>query len=455
MQKSKFLRGQFMSDTLSLLKDGDTALYMRVYGYYKALITEGKLTANSRLPSVRRCAAELSVSRTTVEAAYMQLAADGYIISRPQSGYYVTDAAFKKKKSASPLNPQSEKNKILYDFSSLKADRESFDFNLWRRYLKSALRQDDRLLNYGEAQGERELREVIAKYIGEKRNVVCSADDIVIGAGVQSLLHILCGILGREKKIAFQDKTFYQGIAVFEDHGCEVTENEEEADIIYTSPSHTNRWGGTMPVQERFDLIRRAEKNGTLIIEDDYDNEFGYFNRPTPSLQGLDGGNCVIYIGTFSKLLLPSIRISFMVLPESLLKIYIKRAKLYNQTVSTTEQIALCQFIRDGHLSSRIKKVRRLYTQKTMLLNAAVNDVFGSCVHTYIGETGFVIRTELDLPYTSEEAALRARRAGIAVSLCGEDGGRPQILLSCSSVKAEDFEKSMKILKDALFKDMK
>ena len=141
--------------------------------------------------------------------------------------------------------------------------------------------------------------------------------------------------------------------------------------------SHINSWGDVMPTQERLELLKQAHENGTLIIEDDYDSEFGYFNRPTPSLQGLDGGENVVYLGTFSKLLVPSIRISFMILPEKLKSAYKKKANAYSQTVSTTDQIALCQFIRDGHMSRRIKKVRKLYSQKAVELNNAIHSVFG------------------------------------------------------------------------------
>lgn len=439
-----------MKETFIKLNDGTQPLYMRVYGYYKGLIADGRLSAGAKLPSVRRCASELNVSRTTVEAAYLQLAADGYIISRPQSGYYVTDVVIKEKKKSALTDSKEQGSQVIFDFASLKADRESFDFDLWRRYLKSALRQDDRLLSYGVPQGERELREVIAKYISEKRNVVCDADNIVIGAGVQSLLHILCGILRPEETICFKDKTFYEGIAIFKDHRFNICDDENDADILYVSPSHTNKWGDIMTTEKRLELIRRAEENNMLLIEDDYDSEFGYFNHPTPSLQGLAAGKNVVYIGTFSKLLLPSIRISFMILPDSLMSGYKAKKSLYIQTVSTTEQIALCQFIRDGHLSGRIRKVKKLYTQKAMELRKAIDKTFGKTVKTHMGETGFVIRMELDLPMSSHEVQKKALEAGIAVIDGGENSGKPQIMLSCSSVKSEDFERSIKLLKNCL-----
>ena len=413
------------------LSGREHTLYMEVYDYYKSLILTEKLPKASRLPSIRRCSAELGVSRTTVENAYLQLAADGYILSKPQSGYYVTDiASHSQKKSENVKKSDTKKKEIIYDFASLKADRESFDFDLWRRYLKSALRQDDRLLSYGEVQGEAELRQVLSKYITENRNVMCSEDDIVIGAGVQSLLNILCGIIGDRKSVFFRDPSFLQGIAIFDDHKFTVTKSESNADVIYISP-------------------KQAHENGTLIIEDDYDSEFGYFNRPTPSLQGLDGGENVVYIGTFSKLLVPSIRISFMILPEKLKSAYKKKANAYSQTVSTTDQIALCQFIRDGHMSRRIKKVRKLYSQKAVELNNAIHSVFGKRANTHIGQTGFIIKLRLDCELSADEIIKRAEKSGISLRT-GEQSEKPQFLLSCSSVKTEDFLPAMQLLKAAI-----
>ena len=432
------------------LSNRESILYMEVYGYYKSLILTGKLQNGSKLPSVRRCAVELGVSRTTVENAYLQLAADGYILSKPQSGYYVTDiASYSQKKSGVSKKSEERKNKIVYDFASLKADKESFDFDLWRRYLKSALRQDDRLLSYGEVQGEAELRQVLSKYITENRNVMCTEDDIVIGAGVQSLLHILCGIIDDRRTVFFRDASFLQGIAIFDDHKFTVTDREKDAEVIYISPSHINSWGDVMPTQERLELIKQAKKNGTLIIEDDYDSEFGYFNRPTPSLQGLDGGENVVYLGSFSKLLVPSIRISFMILPEKLKTAYRKKAEAYSQTVSTTDQIALCQFIRDGHMSRRIKKVRKLYAQKAIELNNAIKTVFGDRAKTHIGQTGFIIRLELDCDISVDEIMRRAEKNGISLR-GGEQSDKRQLLLSCSSVKTQDFLPAMQLLKKAI-----
>lgn len=438
---------------LSQLNNDSLPLYMRVYEYYKQLIADGKLAAHSKLPSIRRCSSELSVSRTTAEAAYFQLSADGYIISKPQSGYFVTDIASRSKKSIIGKTEENEiSDNIIYDFSSLSADRESFDFALWRRYIKSALREDERLLSYGEAQGEAELRGALCKYITTQRNAVCTKENIVIGAGVQSLLHILCSIIPNSKSVYFKDPSFIQGKAVFSDHGFKIIDNMENADIVYISPSHTNSRGDVMTTAERLELIRFAEKENKLIIEDDYDSEFGYFNRPSPSLQGLDGGRNVIYISTFSKLLLPSIRLSFMILTDVALKEYRKKSELYNQTASKTEQIALCQYIRDGHLSSRVRKIKKLYAQKTKQLSLIIKKVFKDKAKIHIGETGFIIWLEINSSLSQDEIVKRAKKSGVAVKASDLSLALPQILLSCSAVHTEDFQKAAERLYNCIFK---
>ena len=153
-------------------------LYLQVYHYYKDLIMSRRLQPGNKMPSLRKCAQELRLSRTTIESAYLQLAADGYIISKAQSGYYVTDIAEKTHEEKRALAP--EETLCLYDLSSSGVDKESFRFDLWQRYLKSALRQNDRLLSYGEPQGEADLRQALCDYVREKRNIVCSPEDIVV-----------------------------------------------------------------------------------------------------------------------------------------------------------------------------------------------------------------------------------------------------------------------------------
>jgi len=438
------------------LENEEIPRYLRVYNYYKELILSGKLTAQTKLPSIRKGSAQLQMSRTTMETAYMLLAAEGYIVSRPQSGYYVTDIAERQKSRAKVggARKKREGTKIRYDFVTSGVDRESFRFELWRRYMKSALRQDERLLSYGEPQGEQEFREVLCGYLQEMRSVICTPEQIVVGAGVQTLLQILCPLLKGRGKIAFYNPEFLQGRAVFEDYGFEMAADyhEEGTGMYYISPSQMAKWEGVMPVADRLSLIGEAAGRNLLIIEDDYNSEFRYFQRPTPSLQGLSGGRGVIYLGTFSKMLLPSIRMSFMVLPPELLEEYEKRKNRYNQTASKAEQIAITQFIRDGHLTGQIRKSRKIHMAKAAELARAAEKVFGKRVQAKVGEAGFQVMLIFRTESTSREIAERARRVGVAVLPVPpalENGNQEKtaaIMLVCANVAVHDYEEAMEKL---------
>ena len=435
--------------------------YLQVYDYYKDLIVTGRLMPGTKMPSIRRGAVQLGLSRTTIETAYLCLAADGYIISRPQSGYYVTDRTATNVYHQSAPNAEAnttQEPKILYNFTSNNVDADSFDFNLWRRYIKSTLRQDGRMLTYGEPQGEYELREVVCRYVANKRNAVCRPENIVIGAGSQALLNILCPLIRARQTVCFHDTRFAQGMVIFEDYGFDVEKDKENASVLYMTPSHMTSLGDVMSVEKRLALLKECAVHDRLIIEDDYDNEFRYFSKPIPCLQGLAGGENVVYLSTFSKLLLPSIRLSFMILPDSLLPLYEQKKALYNQTASKSEQLALCQFLRDGHLDSQIRKLKRLYAGKAKTLSTLLEVAFGTRAQVYMGESVFLVHLKINCSLSSDELCDRAAADGIMVFPIHKTGkkseGYAHIALSCCEVPAEKFpdavDRLRRVLSDSL-----
>ncbi len=426
-------------------------LYLKVYQYYRELIQKGQLPPGTKMPSLRKCAAELCLSRTTVENAYLQLAADGYIISRPQSGYFVTERSQKPQVLKKEQTPKALS--CRYDLASSGVDRESFHFDVWRRYIKSALRQSQRLLSYGEPQGEADFRQTLCEYIRDRRNILCTADDIVVGAGVQSLLHILCPLIRDKKSVSFPNPSFLQGSTVFADYGFSVHYRDKDCGVIYVSPAHMTKWGEIMPVSRRLELIRYASQHNGLIIEDDFENEFVYLQKPTPSLYSLCQGQGVVYIGSFSRLLLPSIRISFMVLPAELKDAYKEKASAYNQTASKAEQIALCQFIRDGHLAAQTRRLKRLYSQKLRQLVEDVQKVFGETGSIQIGSAGTSIALTLSSRHPAREILSQAEQEGLRLQILKEEEGMVTFLLSCSSMPAEDFLPALSLLRDILARE--
>ena len=426
--------------------------YFTLYEHFRSLILDGSLSEDSKLPSIRECAASFEKSRTTVETAYDMLAADGYIISKPQSGFYV--CAVNK---ANRIEPEKEeKVSYRFDLSTPSADKTAFNFTLWRKYVKGALRFDERLLSYGEVQGESDLRQAICDYVKKERGVFCSAEQIVVAAGTQSLIGILCAMLPEKKSVLFAGSNFIQGKAVFDAHGKDVSGmldieealeklQESKPDIIYTSPSHIDRWGSVMSSTQRRKLLSLAEKCGSLLIEDDYDSEFRYVSKPISPLRAMNNGENVLYIGTFSRLLLPSIRISFMVLPAALMSDYRKIAPLFNQTASKAEQLALCSFLRDGHLSSQIKKQRRHYAAKTAEMLSIASKKLSEGIRAEECAGSYLIRLIFSGDRSAAEICEKARGEGIKMQPVDDFGGA-RILLNVSGISTEDFAEVLEIL---------
>lgn len=416
--------------------------YLDIYNYIKKEIISGQIGYGGRLPSVRKASELFSVSRTSVQNAYFALAADGFIISEPQSGYYVS---YRTPKKDEKKEQAKDDNKIRYNFTSSAADGESFDFDIWRRHIKAALRLDSRLLSYSEPQGEYELRQAISEYIRDKRNVTASADRIVIGAGVQSLLQILCSLIGGNKTVSFPDRSFVQGASLFTDYGFDVRYRHKDADIIYVSPSHMTRWGDVMPNKRRVELVKYSAKKESLVIEDDYESDFQYNSKPTPSLYALSGGNNVIYIGSFSKLLLPSIRISFMVLTQELSDKYKNNIYKFSQTASKTEQLALCSFIRDGNLKAQIRKTRRFYTAKNKRFYNMLKKAFPKA-NIEISENllQVIITTDFFKPENTFD------EYGVKVFIEKRDENKITLVLNPGSIPEKELENSVNALKKAI-----
>lgn len=416
--------------------------YNELYNRIKKEITDRQIDYGKKLPSVRKASELYGVSRTTVQNAYFALSADGYIISEPQSGYYVS---YKKKKKSAESKAENTSDKIKFDFTTDTADRDSFDFNIWRRYIKSALRQDDKLLSYSEAQGELLLREAIADYIREKRNVTASADRIVIGAGVQTLLSVFCSLIDNRGTVSFPDRSFVQGASLFSDYGFDVKYRNKDAYIIYVTPSKMTRWGDVMPNKRRVELVAHSAQNGSLVIEDDFESDFLYNTKPTPSLHALSGGSNVVYLGSFSKLLLPSIRISFMILTEELAEKYKQNIFKFNQTASKTEQIALYKFINDGHLKAQIRKTRRFYTAKTKLFAEKLKTEFPTA-NIEISENALQIIMKTDFNKNTDTFL----QNGIKIFIDEYKNGRIKLCLNTSSISEKDFDSAVKSLKKSL-----
>ncbi|WP_102693414.1 MocR-like pyridoxine biosynthesis transcription factor PdxR [Rummeliibacillus pycnus] len=368
---------------IQLEKDSTTPLYEQLYEEIKKGIIEGTIAVNSKLPSKRKLAEFLLISQTTVELAYSQLIAEGYITSKPRVGFFVE--AIEELAYVEKTTPDSNVLKyppeptILIDFNPGKIDTASFPFTTWRKYAKDAIDYHEKeLLLIGSAQGEPELREQIASYLYQSRGVLCSPAQIVLGSGTEQLLPMIMKLLGEDNQYAIENPGYSLTHHIFnqynqrvipievDDDGIQVQHLENScANIAYVTPSHQFPTGAVLSASRRSQLLNwAAQDESRFIIEDDYDSEFRYIGKPIASLQGMDHRDTVIYISTFSKSLMPSLRIAYFVIPKKLLARYHNMFTYYTSTVPRFEQHILAQFMRDGHFSKHLNRMRKIYRKK-------------------------------------------------------------------------------------------
>ena len=386
--------------TLEAKETAGRALYLQIYDNIKNQILSGEALADEKLPSLRSLAKSLGISITTAELAYNQLLVEGYVVSRPQSGYYVAEVVSvgshspAKSDSSSDSDTAQKDTSIIYDIrdytlegSPYLYDLSCFDFNKWKKCTAKVFNDYSHLLLFESSpQGEAALRFEIAKYIYSSRGVTARPEQIVIGAGTQQITSHLSRILRQMDihHVSLESPGYLPVQRQFADGGFTISHipvAEDGIEIerlpvnipsaVYVSPSNQFPTGAVMPVGRRYELLEWARANRSIIIEDDYDSELRYFGRPVPALQGLDDSGSVVYLGSFSSTLFPAVKISYMVLPEQLSTIFDKTKDQYTQTCSKAEQLTLAFFMEDGYYYTGIKKLRTLYAQKQQTAIAA------------------------------------------------------------------------------------
>ena len=376
--------------TISLNANDTLPMYEQIYNYIKKDIQNGVLSCGHRLPSTRALSSHLDVSPSTTQMAYDQLVSEGYIESVPCRGYFVCqlDGLYHLKSGTNePLVYEDQHpEQFAYDFSPNGIALESFPFNAWRKVTRNVLTDDNKeLFNIGAPQGEYEFRKTISEYLHQSRGVSCEPEQIIIGAGSDYLLMLLHQLLDPSLVIAMENPTYHQAYQTFTSLDRKVVPVELDrngmsihallksgASIAYVMPSHQFPLGIVMPIKRRGELLLwAAESKDRYIIEDDYDSEFRYKGKPIPALQGNDTLGKVIYLGTFSKAIAPAIRMSYMVLPKSLLARYRQKLKFYSSTVSRIDQTIVNSFIQQGYYERHLNKMRALYKNRhDTLLNA-------------------------------------------------------------------------------------
>ena len=453
-----------LNDFIIIDKGDKTPLYRQIYLSIRKSVENGSLKKGTKMPSIRRLSEDLAVSKTTITAAYEQLCVEGYIRNVPQSGYYV-EAEFNIRPKAyeNEASFESEQNRFYeYDFSGKSIDEKIINISEWRKCVKDVLNQNYLLTSYGDEQGEPDLRKALQKYSLGTRSVNTVTENIIVGAGTQPLLYLLCAVLGQNKRVAMAGSSYIQSELVFRSFGYDITYfksdkfgvtvnslNEIMPDIILINPNFTNESSTNMPINRRLEIIEWAKKNGAVIIEDDYNGELRYSTHPVPCVQNYGIENTV-YLGSFSKVLLPSVRISYMVLPDSLMSRYIKIKSSTNQTASKAEQLALAKYIETGKIDAHLRKARRIYLEKSRIMLENIKKHFGDSVRVLFNETSLHISlfTDRNIDRANADQMLKRSSVGIMPYKTSDNEFR----LSFSGIPQEKIADGIELLADIIGK---
>ena len=403
----------------------DTPIYMQIYKSIKNRILEGILEGGTKLPSSRKLAGELGISRNCVVESYDLLIAEGFIHTKQGNGTYISEgtslkqSTFRKADLLKDVGFKPFRTDVI-DFRSGLPDLKYFPVQVWNRLSREMLEKIKPLdLSYQSPEGRFELRKSISDYLSISRGTVCTPDQIVITAGTTQAIGIITQLLAGKtgKPVIIEDPvtldipliiTGRNGKVIplkADDNGIDINLIDENIDpsFIYTTPSHQYPLGTILPAKKRIELIKYAEKHNSYIIEDDYDSEFRYDGHPLSSIQSLNPDR-VIYIGTFSKTLFPALRTAFIVLPQILIN---KGREIKWQTDlhnASLDQLILSEFINKGHYSRHISKMKKIYRKRRDFISSYLYKMFGNDVkitgestglHLCAGFSGIVFNREL------------------------------------------------------------
>lgn len=462
---------------------GDS-LYVQLYSYLRREIMSGAIKPGERLPSLRALAKQIGVSITTCSRAYDQLYIEGYVDARPQSGYYVNElpagAADSSKAAGSRQNSsngsQSGKAgaesdmKNAGDFGSQDScgdeskkyywDQECFDFVKWKKCAAAVMTEQQEALFFpADPQGEYALRSEISRYLYRARGVTASPDQIVISAGVQQLTGHLARILTYMKidLVNVEDPGYKPVQHIFRDRGFTINKIPVHSDgidieklpvnlesAVYVSPSNQFPTGSVMPAARRYSLLKWADDNGSIIIEDDYDSELRYFGDPVPALKSIDMSGYVVYLGSFSSTLFPAIRISYMVLPEKLAGYFDEHKKDYDQTCSKIEQLTLASFMAAGYYQQGIRKIRKLYAEKLGLVIKSFREYGGDFAAAENTKSGISVRLRVKSEKPAGELCEEA--GSLKLHMIPFDEAARKLIFYYDQIPADQIEPSIRVL---------
>ena len=362
-------------------------IYMRIYQRIVQSIREGKVPKGSKLESIRQAALRHGVSTTTIEHAYNQLLIEGYIRSVPKKGYFVEAApAYAKKgykiSKGTAVRRRGAKN--------LAQTEDMFNPERFRKIMNEVMSDDPRIYEPPDPEGEWALKEAIVSHLRSARDVITRPENVLVASGIQQLIIQLGSMLEKNTVVAYLNPGFKRALDAFrilgftlEGHDTIHDLLESRPDLIYVSPSNQYPSGKVMPINERLEIIRHANRHGVIILEDDYNHLFRYNAYQIATLHSLSEKRRVVYTGSFSRNTLVSLRMSYMVLPAPLLEKY--DASLFSQTVSKIEQLTMARFIQEGHYKRHLKRLSGLSKRKNDTLKKALEPYDERCDLTIYG----------------------------------------------------------------------
>ena len=413
--------------TYQLKKAPGVPLYEALYRCIRQDILEGRLLPGEKLPSKRALADHLEISKITVETAYQQLLAEGFIRSQEKVGYFVEHL---QRQSSTPVRKESreETEEALIDLTGESCAH--FPFSVWSRL------QREVMLDLGEGlllplhnQGLPQLRNAIAHHLSQFRGMQVDPDNILIGAGTDFLYNLLVQLLGRDKRYGIEEPGYGKIQKIYEAAGaaCNLLsldpqgvdpEDLGDTQVLHISPSHHFPSGIVTPLPRRQALLNWVHgADDRWIIEDDYDSEFRFNAHPMPALHTLDGGKKVIYMNTFSKTLAPSIRISYMVLPDVLMARFREVLGFYGCTVPSFEQHTLARFLSRGYFEKHINRMRKRYKAIRNRVLSAITDCSQAAHFSILEEhAGLHFLLQVKLPLTDAQLVQACRQMGLRVA---------------------------------------
>ena len=477
-------------------------LHQQLYEELRQAILTGKLLPGERLPSTRALAQTFGISRGTVKLGYEQLLNEGYLETVSGSGTFVCPQLAEQSlpalpsqsqcpgtlmstglsqyaqtlmtRSTSPRQghtlPKHTPFKPEIDFCYWQPAFDQFPLQIWRKLTTRHLQAFDRLDYSADPLGYEVLREAIAHYLVRSRAVRCNASQVMIVNGTQQALDLIARLfIDAGDRVVVEEPGYLSARRVFQSQGANILPmsvdafglmieplqaTSEPIKLVYTTPSHQFPTGAILSLPRRFELLAWAQQRGAVIIEDDYDSEYRYAEKPIPAMQGLDQGHAVIYVGTFSKVLFPALRIGYLVVPPGLVKTFAQAKRLLDRHSPPLEQRVLADFINEGHFDRHLRRMRTLYNQRRQALAKSLKNHLGEAI-TILGDAaGIHLMVQLQTALRDEEITVRAAQLGVGLTsaaafyLGSSRGG--QFLLGYANLETEKIDEGVRRLAQVL-----